>query len=309
MLFSFERKVCMTDKLNSNTYINSDYNSKSAQKGALLGIIVYLMLALIKLSVADLYAASSLEADGFNNLSDIIASLAVWLGLKLANRPADENHSFGHEKYEALSSFLVSLIMFIIGLQVILTGLQQLISRDYSQTSALVFITTFFSIFVLLITHQYIQFLARKTHSIGLKATSKDMKNDILISISTLFGAIAVKSGWPVIDTALSILVGIAVIYSAYGIFRESTFTLSDGIDQDLLTQYQHTIEQHPKVIAVNNIRGRTGTNQIYLDVTIVLDPHMSVLESHNVTEELELILAHQHHVRDVDIHVEPFIK
>lgn len=298
----------MSKKIKASLSSNPPSSLKLAQRGALIGIMVYLILAFIKLSVAKRYDASSLQADGFNNLSDIIASLAVWLGLRLANRPADENHAFGHEKYEALSSFIVSIIMFTIGFQVILNGIQQLMNDDFSQTSNLVLITTITSILVLFTTQQYIQHLARQTNSLGLKATAKDMKNDVFISLATLFGALAVRAGWPIIDTILSILVGLLVIYSAFEIFKESTFTLSDGIDQELLSQYRKTIEQHPKVIAVNHIRGRTGTNQIYLDVTIVLHPQMSVLESHNITEELEIILAHQYQVKDVDIHVEPFI-
>ncbi|MGF3195527.1 cation diffusion facilitator family transporter [Facklamia sp. P13055] len=282
-------------------------NYKLASKGAVIGITVYLLLTTIKLTTASIFKANSLQADGLNNLSDIIASSAVWIGLYLAKKPADHNHKFGHEKYEIISSFIVSLLMFTIGFQVILSGMSQLFSKDYSQTSQQVLLTTLLSIVILTLTKSYLKKLATQSNSVGLKATAKDMQGDLLISIATLIGSLSVSWGFPIIDTFLSITVGIIIILSAFEVFKESTFTLSDGFDPETLLIYEKCILSHSDVIAINSIRARMATQQIYLDVTIALDPSMSVYQSHCITEEIEAILQDQFQIKDIDIHVEPY--
>ena len=84
---------------------------KIATQGAMISIFVYLFLAISKLVVANIFQAGSLKADGLNNLTDIFSSAFVLLGIYFASRPADREHRFGHEKYELLASFVVSLMM------------------------------------------------------------------------------------------------------------------------------------------------------------------------------------------------------
>ncbi|MCR8969860.1 cation diffusion facilitator family transporter [Facklamia sp. 7083-14-GEN3] len=282
-------------------------NYKLASKGAVIGISIYLLLATVKLITASIFKASSLQADGLNNLSDIISSSAVWIGLYLAKKPADHNHKFGHERYEIISSFIVSLLMFTIGFQVVLSGISQLFAKDYSQTSQQVLLATLFSILILTLTRSYLKKIAIQSNSIGLKATAKDMQGDLLISIATLIGSLCVSWGFPIIDTFLSISVGIIIIFSAFEVFKESTFTLSDGFNPENLLSYEKCILTHPDVIAINSIRARMATQQIYLDVTIALEPSMSVYQSHCITEEIEALLQKEFQIKDVDIHVEPY--
>ena len=285
----------------------NDY--KLATRGSLLSILVYLILACLKLVTGFLFKASSLQADGLNNFSDIIASISVFIGLWIAKKPADHNHRFGHERYEIISSFIVSLLMFTIGFQVIINSCHQILSQTYSQTSNFVRYATLFSIICLFFTQKYLIALARKSQSIGLKATAKDMQGDLLISIVTLLGSLCVSWEVPIVDNILSIGVGIMIIVSAFDIFKESTFTLSDGFDPALLKKYEKSILDHPQIKAVNAIRARMGTRQIYLDVAIALDPNLTVLQSHQVTEELESSLLKSFQIKDVDIHVEPFLE
>lgn len=287
--------------------MNTEEAYQSATRGARLGMALYLGLAIAKLSVGFIYQAASVQADGLNNFSDIIASLAVYLGLKLAKRPADYNHPFGHDKYETLSSLVVSFLMLFIGLQVLTISLKEILHPSPSQFSPLVLIVTIASVVLLYLGQTYLQRLAIKSHSIGLKATARDMKNDLLISIGTVIGSLASRIGYPRIDGVVSLIVGLIILYSAYEILREATFTLSDGFDPALLAAYQKTILNHPHVAAVPAIRARTSTHHIFLDVTIALDPQMSVADSHRITEEVEYMLAMKHQLEDVDIHVEPY--
>ncbi|MFN0603620.1 cation diffusion facilitator family transporter [Facklamia hominis] len=281
---------------------------KIATQGAMISIFVYLFLAISKLVVANIFQAGSLKADGLNNLTDIFSSAFVLLGIYFASRPADLEHRFGHEKYELLASFVVSLMMFSIGVQVCWEALSRIFHPLESRNSIIVYLTTFASITVLYLTQFIIGRMAKSSKSIALKATSQDMKNDFYVSLATLFGALMVNLKLPLFDVLVSLLVGLSILKSAYDLFMESSFSLSDGFDPELLKEYKRAVCNHPQVIQVKSIRGRQSSHSIYLDIVILLDPDLSVLKSHQITEEIEEILTLKYQIDDIDIHVEPYI-
>ncbi|MGX7107343.1 cation diffusion facilitator family transporter [Hutsoniella sourekii] len=279
----------------------------SASRAALTGIFVYLFLSVIKLLASVHFNSSSLLADGMNNLTDIISSLAVFIGLYIAQHPADDNHAFGHSKYETISSFIVSLIMFSLGLNIITNNLQLLIHQDHSHSSIQAVWVAIASALVLSLAYLYIRKLSFETDSLGLKATAKDMRNDILVTLSTVIGIIGSSIGWTWVDLAISILVGGIIMYSAIEIFMESTYILTDAFDQEALQDYKEAVLLHKRVKDVANIRGRTSGSLIYVDITILIDENLTVHESHLITEDVEYILRESFGVYDIDVHVEPY--
>lgn len=287
---------------------NDKHPNQSASKGALVGILVYLFLAGAKLISAAFFHSATLHADGLNNLSDIISSLTIFIGLKIAKRPADDNHRFGHDKYEAISSFGVSLIMFFLGFNVINSGINSLIQEDYQTPSQETLWIGCFSAIILYLCYRYIKGLARANNSMGLLATARDMRNDILISLTSILSPFSSKLGLPFLDTLLAIIIGGLIIFSAYQIFSESTFVLSDGFSQELLKKYRQQILVHPQVRNIRAIRARVNGDHTYVDVAIEIDGHLSVIESHKITEEVEEILIYNFGVYDVDVHVEPYL-
>lgn len=97
----------------------STENLQLAKRGPIISIIAYITLAVAKLAAGYWFDATSLVADGFNNLSDILGNVALLIGLHLASQPADSNHRFGHWKIEDLASLITSFIMFVVGIQVL----------------------------------------------------------------------------------------------------------------------------------------------------------------------------------------------
>ena len=287
---------------------NHKHPNQSASKGALVGILIYLFLAGAKLVSAAFFHSATLHADGLNNLSDIISSLTIFIGLRIAKRPADDNHRFGHDKYEAISSFGVSLIMFFLGFNVINGGINSLIQKDYQIPSQETLWVGFVSAIILYLCYRYIKGLARANNSMGLLATARDMRNDILISLTSILSPFSSKLGLPFLDTLLAIIIGGLIIFSAYQIFSESTFVLSDGFSQELLKKYRQQILVHPQVRNIRAIRARVNGDHTYVDVAIEIDGHLSVIESHKITEEVEEILIYNFGVYDVDVHVEPYL-
>lgn len=285
----------------------ANHSLNDASKGARVGILVYLMLSVMKLSAAYVVSSASLRADGLNNLTDIISSIVIFIGLHIAKQPADSDHHYGHSKFEPIASFVTSIIMFTIGLEVLKSGVERFIANDFPMPDVMGAWISVISAVILYMAHRYVKQLAVQANSLGLKASAKDMWNDLMVSITTGLSIIGAALGFPQIDTIMSLIVGAIIIKTAYDIFKESTFTLSDGFDAEELEAYRQLIVKHPKVKRVTNLKGRLCGSQIYVDVTIEIDGNLTVIESHHITEDIERILAYNYGVRDVDVHVEPF--
>lgn len=280
--------------------------SLSATHGILIGFTVYVILTIIKLSAGYIFHSSALQADGLNNLSDVFSSFVIFLALRLAHRPADDDHHFGHIKFEALASFTVSLIMFYIGTSVVKESALRVYFYEFQAVDLKSIWVGLLSTCLLFVAYRIISSIAIQTNSIGLRATAKDMLSDIFASGGTILATFASASGYPILDPLISIVIGCLIIKAAYQIFSESTFTLSDGFDPKVLETYKQTALKHPKVLAIPSIRARLAGSKVYLDMTIEVDGQTTVYDSHDITEEVEQILIHTHHVHDVDIHVEP---
>ncbi|HFU4001069.1 TPA: cation diffusion facilitator family transporter [Streptococcus suis] len=281
-------------------------NLKLAERGAIVSITAYIILSGIKLAAGHIFHSDALTADAFNNISDIIGNVAVLIGLRMAQKPADTDHKFGHWKMEDLASLITSFIMFVVGFQVLYSTFIKIISNQTVEIDMTGAIVGVFSALVMIGVYLYNKSLARRVHSKALEATAKDNLSDAVTSIGTSVAIIAAAFNFPIVDKIAAVVITFFILKTAYEIFMESFFTLSDGFDEELLHKYEEDILKLPKVVAVKSQRGRTYGANIYLDIVLEMNPDLSVYESHEVTEQVEQLLTLKHGVFDVDIHVEP---
>lgn len=281
-------------------------NLKLAERGAIVSITAYIALSGIKLAAGSMFHSDALTADAFNNISDIIGNIAVLVGLRMAQKPADTDHKFGHWKMEDLASLITSFIMFVVGFQVLYSTLIKIMSNQVVEIDMTGAIVGIFSAVVMVGVYLYNKSLAKKVHSKALEATAKDNLSDAVTSIGTSVAIIAAAFNFPIVDKIAAVIITFFILKTAYEIFMESFFTLSDGFDEELLHKYEEDILKLPKVVAVKSQRGRTYGANIYLDIVLEMNPDLSVYESHEITEQVEQLLTLKHGVFDVDIHVEP---
>ena len=244
-------------------------NLKLAERGALLSIGTYIVLSIIKLTAGQLFHSDALRADAFNNISDIIGNIAVLVGLKMAQKPADTDHKFGHWKMEDLASLMTSFIMFVVGFQVLYDTLQKIISNSPVEVDIMGAIVGIFSALVMLAVYFYNNRLAKRVHSKALEAAAKDNLSDAVTSIGTSMAIFAAAFNFPIVDKIAAIIITFFILKTAYDIFMESFFTLSDGFDENLLKKYEEDVLKLPKIVSVNSQRGRTYGANIYLDIVL----------------------------------------
>ncbi|WP_214836019.1 cation diffusion facilitator family transporter [Exiguobacterium sp. s36] len=286
--------------------MQSTTHPPKALKGAILSITTYLVLSVLKVVFGYLYNSEAVLADGFNNTTDIIASIAVYIGIRIAALPRDAEHKYGHAKMETLAALVASLIMVAVGVFVLLNSIATLIGGEYVEPNPLAAVIAFVSALVMFGVYAYNSRLAKQTRSLALKAAAKDNLADAMISIGATLGVLFAYFKLPWMDTVLAVLIAGMIIRTAIQIFLDATHQLSDGFPPDLVDSYEETIQHFDAVKEVREIKGRHLGNHVMLDVTIAVEGSLTVEEAHDLCDDIERELDEHHAVDTVHIHIEP---
>ncbi len=281
-------------------------NLKAGEKGAWLSIITYIILSISKLLIGYIGNSEALLADGLNNSTDVIASIAVLIGLKIARKPPDSNHQYGHYRAETIASLIAAFIMVTVGIQVILEGVKSLTKSSDVVPDMFTAWVALASALIMFLVYLYNINLSRKIKSLSLKAAAKDNLSDALVSIGAFIGIVGSRFGFSWLDTVTAIIVGLIIIRTAFDIFKDSALELTDGFEIDELKAIERTVKSNHNIEKVKSIKARTHGNQTFVDIVIVTDHNLNVYESHQITEEIENSLMEKHHIQNVHIHIEP---
>jgi cation diffusion facilitator family transporter len=281
-------------------------NLKLAEKSARISIIAYIILSIVKLTIGYFAQSKALSADGLNNTTDILASIAVLIGLRISQKPADDNHPYGHSRAETIASLIASFIMVSVGMGVFYQGIESLFITDIKAPNLFSSIIALLSGVFMYAVYIYNKRIALQVNSSGLLAASKDNRSDAWISFGTAFGIIGAYFGLQFLDPLLAGIIGILIIKTGFDIFRESTHNLSDGFSKEELEEIQQSIYKVKGVKQVKDIKARRHGNSLLVDAIIGVNPDITVSEGHDITEIVEQDLKERYEIMDVLIHVEP---
>lgn len=280
--------------------------SKLGERGARISLIAYVILSVIKLTVGIMSKSDALTADGLNNSTDIIASLAVLIGLRISRKPADEDHLYGHWKAETVSSLIASLIMVAVGLNVLYNAVRSIIHFKAQTPDITAAFTGIFCAAAIYFVYRYNKRIADSIKSTALMAAAKDNLSDAWVSIGSAAGIFASQFGLPWIDPAAAVIVGVLICKTGWDIFREATHYLTDGFDKKNLDSICKIVRQVPGVIHVRDIKGRVYGNNIMVDITVTVNASLNIAEGHKITENIENDLKNKFDLIDAIVHLEP---
>ncbi|MFJ8452170.1 cation diffusion facilitator family transporter [Aerococcus viridans] len=285
----------------------SNTNPQLARRGIYLSIVTYVIISTAKLLVGYSFDSDAVFADGLNNFTDSFASIALLVGMILSQRPADQNHRYGHYKIETITTLIMSFVIFYIGITVTIDSTTALINQEYAAPTPINAVVGLSSGVIMSGVYWYNNRLGNKLNSPSLKASAKDNLSDALTSFATALSVVISRTGILWLDGAMAIVVGLIIIKSGYDIFKESAFSLSDGFPQEDLDNYRKIVLMVSGVRAVSDIRGRNYGANVYIDITILVDPEISVQAGHAITEKVESALQKTEDVTAIDVHVEPY--
>ncbi|QWC22244.1 cation diffusion facilitator family transporter [Bacillus haikouensis] len=279
---------------------------KLGERGAIISIIAYILLSILKLVIGNVSGSEALKADGLNNTTDILASVAVLIGLRLSQKPADDDHLYGHWKSEMVASMVASFIMAVVGIEVLSGAVVSLFEGQTKPPDMIAAWTGIFSALVMYFVYRYNKKLALKIKSQSVMAAAKDNLSDSWVSIGTVIGIIGSQFSLAWLDPLTALIVGILIIKTAWGIFREASHQLTDGFDQDLIQEYIETIDEISGVEGIKDIKARTYGNNIVVDIVITVDPELNINDAHDISTRVEKKLEREYEIYDVHVHVEP---
>ncbi|MGN7401238.1 cation diffusion facilitator family transporter [Cytobacillus praedii] len=279
---------------------------KLGERGAIISILAYICLSILKLVIAHMSDSAALKADGLNNTTDIIASIAVLIGLKLSQRPPDKDHRYGHWKSETIASMVASFIMAAVGLEVLIDAITSMFQGDNETPDILAAYVGIFSALAMYVVYLYNKRLANQINSKAVMAAAKDNLSDAWVSIGTAVGILGSQLKMPWLDTVTAIIVGLLICKTAWDIFKQASHELSDGFDEEKIHLYQDVITKVDGVKGIKEIKGRYYGNNEVIDVVILVNSTLDIKEAHDIATHVEKVMMKDYGVFDVHVHVEP---
>lgn len=269
-----------------------------------------LAVAGVKIVVGQLIHSASLTADGFHSLTDGISNVAGLIGIQLAAKPMDENHPYGHRKYEFLTGLFIGFMLLVIASLVLYEAITKFVhpvTPDISAVSLAALIATLIiNVFVSL--YEYRQ--GQKLGSAILISDSYHTRSDVYVSISVLLTLLGIKFGLPpIIDPIASLVVAAFIIRAAVTIISSTSEVLVDRAVADSEKIREITLG-FPEVHGVHSIRSRGTLQELYIDMHVLIEPTMGIVESHRLCHAVEEKICQdlQTNAR-VMIHLEPYRK
>jgi cation diffusion facilitator family transporter len=279
---------------------------RQGEKGAWVSIFSYLLLSALKLIIGTIAVSQALLADGLNNTTDIIASVAILIGLKISQKPPDRDHHYGHFRAETIAAMVASFVMAVVGIQVLYQAVQKFYKPSLETPNMIAAWTALFCAVVMFIVYMYNFRLATRINSHAMMAAAKDNRSDAFVSIGAFIGITGSQFGLPWLDPVSAFLVGVIICKTAWTIFWDASHALTDGFDVKELEQIKKTVKKTPGVESIKDIKARVHGNQVLVDVTIHVNNDLNVVESHEITEEIEARMLDEHNISHVHVHIEP---
>lgn len=274
-----------------------------------VGMLCNLLLAAAKLLAGTLAGSVAITADAVNNLSDASSSLVTLLGFRLAERPADEEHPYGHARMEYLSGLLVSVLILVVGVELAKSSVEKILHPETVAFSVLTLCVLLGSILVKLWMCLFCRKLAARIRSTALEATAADSRNDVIATSAVLLGCLAGHFFHWRIDGWVGTAVAAFILFSGWSLAKETISPLlGKQADPELVKRISTLILSHEKILGIHDLMVHDyGPGQCFASVHAEMDMHEDPLHCHDILDDIERDALRELHVHLV-IHYDPIV-
>lgn len=285
------------------------YRNNVGKRAGTIGIVTNLLLALGKLLIGILAASVSITADALNNLMDAASSIVTLIGFKLAEKPADEEHPFGHARSEYLAGLVVAMMIFVIGYELVFSSVKKIIHPSGVNFSGAVAIVLLASIAVKFGLSRYYKKVGDEISSTTLLATSVDSRNDVVMTSAVFVAAVVEYFTKFQIDGYIGLAVAIFIVYSGIVLAKETMSPLlGEGINEELKETLEDYILSCPKVVGCHDLIVHDyGPNHRFASIHVEMDKNEDPLVCHELIDDMEQECMKSHGVHLV-IHYDPIV-
>ena len=286
-------------------------NQKIAMKAGRNSILVNILLAGFKLVAGIVGHSAAMVADGVHSITDLISTVVVLIGIKMAGQKADKDHPYGHERFECVATLILAALIASVGIGIGWVGLQRVIAGHYEDIAIptlLALIAAVVSIIVKEGLFWYVRSKAKKIDSSALMADAWHSRVDGLSSIGSLIGIAGARMGFPVLDSVAAIVICLFILKTALSISKDAIGRMTDrACDDETVAQIQERILEQDDVRGIDKLKTRLVGNRIYVDVEISVDANATLKEAHDIAHQVhDAIESGFPKVKHCMVHVNP---
>ncbi len=286
---------------------------KQAETAAMLGVVVNILLALLKIVAGIAADSRALIADAVHSGSDVVGSFAIYIGLKAAKQPPDEEHPYGHGKAESIAAIIVSVLLAIVGLKIGLSSFEAFYAPTEIPGQAALYVIVF-SIIVKEAMFRYKYNLGKRIGSKALIVNAYEHRSDVFSSIAALIGVAAsllsVRTGLGFLaygDPAAGLIVSLFVLKMAFSLGKEAiVMTMDRVLPEDEVKPYKDIVSRCEGVEKINSMHAREHGRYVIIDLKIAVLPHLTVEEGHKIGKKVKAGLLKERKIQDVFVHINP---
>ena len=283
--------------------------AKVGKLSGFVGILANVLLCAGKLFIGTVSGSVSITADAMNNLSDAASAIVTLIGFKLAERPADEDHPYGHARYEYLSGLAVAAMVLVIGFELAKTSIEKIFHPESVIFSVPLVIVLVGSVLVKLWLSLFNTDLGKRIDSAALLATAADSRNDVVATLAVLAAAVVEKFTGYRVDGYMGLAVAVFIFYSAIGLAKETISPLlGESASPELSKLIAEMMEAEPRVLGFHDLMVHDyGPGQRFGSLHVEMDQREDPLACHELIDDLERLCLEEYQIHLV-IHYDPVV-
>ena len=273
---------------------------------SLVGIICNIILFVAKLIIGSLSNSISIVSDGFNNLSDCATSVITLVGYKMAAKPADEEHPFGHGRIEYILSFILAIIILLVGYELIKNSFDKLLHPNEISFSIISVVVLVLSILMKLWMSVFNKTLGNKLNNSAMLATSKDSLNDVVATSATLISLVASLFIKIPLDAFMGIVVSVFVLKSGYEIIKDTVdVLLGQTPDKEVADKVKEIISENPLIIGYHDLMIHSYGIRQFGSCHVEVSSETDFLKAHDAVDLIERKLLEETGIM-ISLHMDP---
>lgn len=286
-------------------------NEQIAMQVSRNSIIGNVLLSAFKLYAGIFARSAAMLSDAVHTLSDVLSTIIVIVGVKLANQASDREHPYGHERMECVAAIILAAILAVTGLGIGYAGVEKIIAGSSNELFApglLALVAAAVSVAVKEIMYWYTRAAAKKIDSGALMADAWHHRSDALSSVGSFVGILGARIGFPILDPIACVVICLFIIKAAYSIFMDAIGKMTDkSCDEKVVREISEVILAQEDVIKIDQLKTRLFGDKVYVDVEISTDGGTTLKEAHSVAQEVHDAIESQFpKVKHCMVHMNP---
>ena len=275
----------------------------------IVGIVCNLLLGILKLVMGTLTNSVAITADATNNITDAGSSVVTLVGFRLSEKPADEDHPYGHARIEYITGLIVSFIILIIGYDILKTSVEKIFNPENSIFNTATAIVLLASIVVKLWLSSFNKKLGKTIKSKALEATAADSRNDCISTAVVLIAAVISHFTDLNLDGYMGALVGIFIIISGIGLVKETVSPLlGQAPSKEMYEKIESEILKYENVLGIHDLMVHSyGPGSYFASAHIEMDAKLNVMVCHEIMDQIERDFANKFNIHLV-VHLDPTV-